>query len=462
MTFSDYLASLRGQRVAVLGFGVSTRPLVRTLTDAGVRVAVFDKKTPDQMGEHGKTLLSLPVETFTGPDYLDKLPDWQPDVVFRTPGLRPDLPGIAKALEQGAVLTSEMESFFEVCPCPIIAVTGSEGKTTTTTLIAELLRRAGKTVHVGGNIGTPLFDRAGGIAPEDVVCVELSSFQLLTMRKSAQTAVVKNVTPNHLDYHKGMEEYIDAKRNVFRWQGPEDRLILNWDNEVTRSYAAEAKGSVVWFSVKERVDEGVWLDGDTLVYSHAGTDTPVLARADIRIPGLHNVENYATAIAAVYGAVPEGVYAPFAREFGGVEHRIEFVRELDGVRYFNDSIATSPTRVIAGLHSFDQKLIVIAGDYDKKIPFDVLGPEFVKHVKALVLCGTTAPKIRAAVEAAPGYDPASLPIVDAPDFKSAVEQARALAVPGDVVTLSPACAAFDQFDNFEHRGRVYKEIVRSW
>ena len=401
-------------------------------------------------------------ETVLGADYLERLPGWEPEVVFRTPGLRPDLPPIAEAVARGARLTSEMESFFDVCPCPIIAVTGSEGKTTTTTLIAELLRRAGKTVHVGGNIGTPLFDRAGEMRPEDVAAVELSSFQLLTMRKSAQTAVVKNVTPNHLDYHKGMEVYIDAKRHVFRSQTAEDRLILNWDNAVTRGFAAEARARVSWFSVRERVEEGVWLDGDTLVYSHAGADTPVLARADIRLPGLHNVENYATAIAAVRGQVPEDAYAPFAREFGGVEHRIEFVRELGGVRYYNDSIATAPTRVIAGLHAFDRKLIVIAGGYDKKIPFDVLGPEFVEHVKALVLCGTTSPKIRAAVENAPGYDPEKLPIVDAPDLYGAVAAARALAVPGDVVTLSPACAAFDQFDNFEHRGRVFKEIVRSF
>ncbi len=462
MNFSEYLSSMRGKRVAVLGYGVSNRPLVRLLAESGAETAVFDKKTEAELGEHAETLKRLNVRTVLGSGYLEQLPGWRPDVIFRTPGLRPDLPPIAQAVAQGARLTSEMESFFDVCPCPIIAVTGSEGKTTTTTLIAELLRRSGKTVHIGGNIGTPLFDRAGDMTPGDIVTVELSSFQLLTMKKSAQTAIVKNVTPNHLDYHHGMEEYIDAKRNVFRYQSPEDRLILNWDNEVTRGYAEEARARVSWFSIRERVDEGVWLDGDTLVYSHAGTDTPVLRRGDIRIAGLHNVENFATAIAAVYGDVPQEVYVPFAREFGGVEHRIEFVREFRGVRYYNDSIATSPTRVIAGLHAFDQKLIVIAGGYDKKIPFDVLGPEFVQHVRALVLCGATAKKIRAAVEKAPGYDPEKLPIIDVQSFAGAVETARRLAVPGDIVTLSPACAAFDQFDNFEHRGRVYKDIVRSF
>ncbi|MDD6878237.1 MAG: UDP-N-acetylmuramoyl-L-alanine--D-glutamate ligase [Clostridiaceae bacterium] len=462
MNYTEYLSSLRGKRVAVLGVGVSNRPLVGILARTGADVTVCDKKSAGQLGDYMDTLRALGVRTVLGPDYLDTLPSLRPDVIFRTPGLRPDLPGIVRALENGAVLTSEMEAFFDVCPCPIIAVTGSEGKTTTTTEIAGLLRRAGKTVHIGGNIGTPLFDRTPEIRPEDIVAVELSSFQLMTMKKSAHTAVVKNVTPNHLDYHRGMEEYIDAKRNVFRWQNAGDRLVLNWDNPVTRAYAEEAKGSVVWFSIHDRVDEGVYLDGDTLVYAHGGRTEPVLSRADIRLPGMHNVDNFATAIAAVHDMVPADVIAPFAREFNGVEHRIEFVREYEGVRYYNDSIATAPTRVIAGLHAFEQKLIVIAGGYDKKIPFDALGPEFVDHVKALVLCGTTSPKIRAAVENAPGYDPEKLPIVDAPTFRDAVLTAKSLAQPGDVVTLSPACAAFDQFDNFEHRGRVYKEIVRSF
>lgn len=289
--------------------------------------------------------------------------------------------------------------------------------------------------------------------------MELSSFQLMTMRMSAPVAVVKNVTPNHLDYHQGMEEYIDAKRNVFRWQDETGTLVLNYDNAVTRAYADEAKGRVVWFSMKEKVSEGTFLDGGTVYYTHAGKSTRVLDITDVKLPGMHNVENYMTAVAAVWGIVDPALIAPFAREFGGVEHRIEFVRELDGVRYYNDSIATAPTRVIAGLHAFDQKLILIMGGYDKKIPFDVLGPELIDHAKAVVLCGATAPQIRAAIENAPGYNPAVLPIAETDDFRDAVCRARAFAVPGDIVTLSPACAAFDQFDNFEKRGEFYKAVV---
>lgn len=457
MTFSKYLASLKGKRVDVLGVGVSNRPLVRLLADAGARVTVRDRKTPEKLADCLPELAALGVHTVLGDRYLDNLDG---DVIFRSPGMRPDLPAIAEAVKRGAVLTSEMEAFFTVCPCRLIAVTGSEGKTTTTTIIAELLRRAGHTVHIGGNIGHPLLADTPDIRPEDYAVVELSSFQLMTMRMSAPVAVVKNVTPNHLDYHHGMEEYIDAKRNVFRWQDETGTLVLNYDNAVTRAYADEAKGRVVWFSMKEKVSEGTFLDGGTVCYAHAGKSTWVLDITDVKLPGMHNVENYMTAVAAVWGIVDPALIAPFAREFGGVEHRIEFVRELDGVRYYNDSIATAPTRVIAGLHAFDQKLILIMGGYDKKIPFDVLGPELIDHAKAVVLCGATAPQIRAAIESAPGYNPAVLPIAETDDFRDAVCRARAFAVPGDIVTLSPACAAFDQFDNFEKRGEFYKAVVR--
>jgi len=457
MTFSKYLASLKGKRVDVLGVGVSNRPLVRLLADAGARVTVRDRKTPEKLADCLPELTALGVHTVLGDRYLDNLDG---DVIFRSPGMRPDLPAIAEAVKRGAVLTSEMEAFFTVCPCRLIAVTGSEGKTTTTTIIAELLRRAGHTVHIGGNIGHPLLADTPDIRPEDYAVVELSSFQLMTMRMSAPVAVVKNVTPNHLDYHHGMEEYIDAKRNVFRWQDETGTLVLNYDNAVTRAYADEAKGRFVWFSMKEKVSEGTFLDGGTVYYAHAGKSTRVLDITDVKLPGMHNVENYMTAVAAVWGIVDPALIAPFAREFGGVEHRIEFVRELDGVRYYNDSIATAPTRVIAGLHAFDQKLILIMGGYDKKIPFDVLGPELIDHAKAVVLCGATAPQIRAAIESAPGYNPAVLPIAETDDFRDAVRRARAFAVPGDIVTLSPACAAFDQFDNFEKRGEFYKAVVR--
>ncbi|MBP3486382.1 MAG: UDP-N-acetylmuramoyl-L-alanine--D-glutamate ligase, partial [Oscillospiraceae bacterium] len=357
-------------------------------------------------------------------------------------------------------ITSEMEVFFEVCPCPIIAVTGSDGKTTTTTIIAELLRKAGRTVHLGGNIGHPLLAEAGEMAPEDAAVLELSSFQLLTMKhKSPHIAVLTNLAPNHLDVHKDMAEYIAAKENIFTHQTAEDVAVFNLDNDITRQLSGKAVGKVRMFSRREEPEEGVFLRGDAVISRKDGVERQIMTTADIRLPGVHNVENYMAAIAAVDGLVSDEDIREVARTFNGVEHRIELVRTLRGVRYYNDSIATSPSRAIAGLRSFDRKVILIAGGYDKHIPYDVIGPEIVEHVKLLVLCGATADKIRQAVVNAPGYEAGKPEIIELDDFRAAVETAAARAVEGDIVTLSPASAAFDRFKNFMERGKVYKAIV---
>ena len=394
-----------------------------------------------------------------GDGYLQNLSQ---DVIFRTPGLRPDVPELEAARARGSVITSEMEVFFQVCPCPIIAVTGSDGKTTTTTIIAELLRAAGHTVHVGGNIGHPLLAEAGSIRPTDWAVLELSSFQLMTMTRSPHIAVLTNLAPNHLDVHKSMEEYVWAKENIFRHQQPGDTAIFNLDNAITRELSAHAPGRALYFSRREEPENGVFLRGDAVISRRDGRERQIMTTEDIRLPGVHNVENYMAAIAAVDGLVPDDVIRTFARAFNGVEHRIELVRTWRGVRFYNDSIASSPSRTIAGLRSFKEKVILIAGGYDKHIPFDVLGPEVVEHVKLLILCGATADKIRAAVEQAPGYRPGHPEILDVTPFQRAVETARDRAVPGDVVTLSPACAAFDQFKNFMERGKTFKAIVNSW
>ena len=350
-----------------------------------------------------------------------------------------------------------MEAFLELCPCRIIAVTGSDGKTTTTTIIAGLLKAAGYRTFVGGNIGHPLLCQVDDIRPDDMVVLELSSFQLMTVRQSPGIAVVTNLAPNHLDVHKDMDEYVEAKRNIFAYQDACDRLVLNADNDLTAGFAKQARGSVTLFSRKKPVEGGVYLREKTVMCG----GRPVLTADDILLPGLHNLENYMAAIAAVDGLVPNEVIRDFARVFGGVEHRIELVRELDGVRYYNDSIASSPSRTIAGLRSFDQRVILIAGGYDKHIPYDALGPEIVRSVKALVLTGDTAEKIKAAALAAPGYEEGRLEIFDCADLKQAVERARELAMPGDVVLLSPASASFDRFKNFEERGKAFKDYVNA-
>lgn len=456
MTFEEYLKSLQNKTVAVIGIGVSNQPLIRLLLSRGVSVTACDKKSREALGPLAEELEAKGCRLRLGENYLR---DLDQDVIFRTPGMRPDLPELAAAVERGSRLTSEMEVFFEVCPSAKIAVTGSDGKTTTTTIIAELLRAAGKTVHLGGNIGHPLLAETGEMKPEDVAVLELSSFQLMTMTNSPHIAVVTNLAPNHLDVHRDFAEYISAKENIFTHQTAKDIAVFNADNDITLEEAGRAPGRVRLFSRRRELEDGVFLRGDAVIARRGGAEREVLRASGIKLPGVHNVENYLAAIAAVDGFVPDEIIRKFAADFGGVEHRIELVRELNGVRYYNDSIASSPSRTIAGLRSFHQKIILIAGGKDKGIPYDALGPEVNEHVKLLILCGATAGVIRRAVEQAENYE--GLEIVDVNDYQAAVSLARDRAGEGDVVMLSPASTSFDRFANFMERGRMFKEIVNS-
>ena len=447
--FSSYFEALRGKQIAVLGLGVSNRPLVRLLLEFGCRVTGCDRTPREKLDDEVLELEKLGCVLKLGENYLEGV---EADVVFRTPGMHPAAPAILALADRGAKVTSEMEAFFQVCPCQLIAVTGSDGKTTTTTLISEMLKAAGKTVWLGGNIGTPLLPLVRQMKEDDFAVVELSSFQLMDMTRSPSRAVVTNLAPNHLDVHKDMEEYVDAKKNIFRFQGRGDLLILNHDNAITDGFTG--KGITRKFSRKGSAH--VCLNGDMI--TRGGVE--VLDVKDILLPGVHNIENYMAAIAAVEGLVPDDAIRHVAKDFGGVEHRIELVRIRDGVRFYNDSIASSPSRTMAGLRSFPEKVILIAGGYDKNIPYDALGPEVCAHVKMLFLGGATGPKIRAAVENCPGFDPDDLEIRDCGDFESAVRAAAAAAVSGDVVLMSPASAAFDQFKNFMVRGEFYKKLIK--
>ena len=451
----EFFNNLKNKRILVLGVGVSNRPLVRLLLRYGSDVTCCDKTPREKLDAEVLRLEADGAKLHLGEGYLDGLSG---DVVFRTPGLHPDTPQIKALRDSGAVITSEMEAFFAVCPAQIIAVTGSDGKTTTSTLISELLKKQGFRVWLGGNIGTPLLDKADEMEPTDLVVLELSSFQLMYFPYSPHTAVITNLSPNHLDIHKDMEEYVAAKENLYLHQKADDVLILNRDNAVTHSFVPKAKGRVLEFSRLTEPEQGVFLR-DGVIWRKGETLEKVLDQSDILLPGIHNVENYMAAILAVGDRVSTENIRAVARSFGGVEHRIELVREKDGVRYYNDSIASSPTRTIAGLRSFDQKLILIAGGYDKHVPFEPLGPEIVDHVKTLILTGATAPKIEAAVLAAPNYAPGSPEILHEEDFYEAVRLASRVAKPGDVVILSPAGPAFDKFKNFAVRGKEYKRTV---
>ena len=454
-----FYSEIKDKKIAFIGTGVSHIELIRLYLKKGLDVTICDKKNKDDFNiEIYAELSSLGAKFSLGEDYLSAI--YSVDIVFRTPGMYYNHPSIKKARELGIIVTSEMEVFFDICPCKIYAVTGSDGKTTSTTLISEFFKAEGKNVHLGGNIGKALLPIAEDMQESDIAVVELSSFQLLSMRKSPDVAVITNIAPNHLDVHGTMEEYIGSKCNLIAHQNAFSKTVLNNDNEPTMNLLPLVRGKLATFSRKQQVNNGAFLkDNGELCYSNYGEITNILPMTDIKIPGIHNVENYLTAISAVWGEVSIDSIIKVAKNFGGVEHRIEFVRELDGVKYYNDSIATSPTRVLAGLASFNQKLIVIAGGYDKKIPFEPLAKPMNEKVKILILLGLTADKIENAVKSYEGYSEENLKIVRVLTLEEAVEKARELAEKGDIITLSPACASFDMYPNFEVRGQHFKRIV---
>lgn len=449
---------MRTKRVAFIGIGVTNTDTIRLFLKKGIHVTILDRRVEEELGDDFENLTSCGATFILGENYLSGLSRF--DVVFRTPGMYFLSEKLTEARENGVAIVSEMEVFFQLCPCKIYAVTGSDGKTTTSTIISEFFKNDGRRVHLGGNIGKALLPEIETISPEDICVVELSSFQLISMRQSPDVAVITNISPNHLDVHKNMQEYIDAKKNILLHQNGFSKSVLNLDNEETASLKPLVRGTCSFFSVKQVPKRGAFLDKDGyLCFSKAGKTNRICHKSELKIPGMHNVENYLTALAAVQGEVSESAVKETIASFTGVEHRIELVRILEGVRYYNDSIASSPTRTIAGLKSFEQKIILIAGGYDKNIPYAPLGPELCRHVKAVILLGMTGPKIEEAIRNCKEYQEGSIEIYHVRDLKEAVSQAREIAKEGDVVSLSPASASFDQYKNFEYRGRHFKSLV---
>ncbi|MCI1965749.1 MAG: UDP-N-acetylmuramoyl-L-alanine--D-glutamate ligase [Oscillospiraceae bacterium] len=460
MNIQKFYRMIKGKVLTFCGIGGSNLPLAVSFAKKGAVVTARDRRPLDKLGKAADLLKEADVRILCGEDYLANLNE---EIIFRTPGMRYTLPELDAARARGAVVTSEMEIFFETCPCRIFAVTGSDGKTTTTTIISKILQSAGKNVHLGGNIGKPLLPEVEQMQPQDIAVAELSSFQLISMRRSPDVAVVTNLTPNHLDVHKDMQEYIDAKRNIVLHQNAFGRAVLNADNDIAASFARDVRGQCLLFSRKHPVEHGAYMDSDGEIYFVSGTEkTRVMNVSEIKVPGKHNIENYLAAICAVWGCAGVNDIVGVARSFCGVEHRNELVREFEGVRYYNDSIGTTPSRTINGaLSLFDRRILLIAGGYDKHIPFDPLGPVVADKVKTLVLIGQTADKIEKSVVSAPNYSPENLKIFHAATLEEAVDLCRREAESGDVVSLSPACASFGMFPNFETRGEIFREIVNA-
>ncbi|MEF2920586.1 MAG: UDP-N-acetylmuramoyl-L-alanine--D-glutamate ligase [Acutalibacteraceae bacterium] len=454
----NFFKSIKGKKIAFCGIGTSNLPLIELFGRYGAIITACDRRTREQLGENADIAESFGAKLSLGENYLK---DLDVDIVFRTPGMRYYMDELVEMREKGVVVTSEMELFFDLCPCKIYAVTGSDGKTTTTSIIAEMLKAEGKKVHLGGNIGTPLLPIIESIDYDDVAVVELSSFQLISMRKGPDVAVVTNLAPNHLDIHKDMQEYILSKKNLVIHQNAFSKTVLNFDNEITKSFIPDCRGKVLGFSRKTNVTNGVYLNNNgEIIAVDNGAETIVMNMTSIKIPGMHNVENYMTAIAAVWGDVKVENIVNVANTFAGVEHRAEFVRELDGVKYYNDSIASSPTRTALGtLSLYDFKIILIAGGYDKKIPYDELGKIIVDKVKLLILMGATGPIIKQSVINAENYTQGNPEIITVNNMEEAVAVAREKAVAGDIVSMSPASASFDLYKNFDERGKHFKSLV---
>lgn len=455
-----YFENLKGKKVAFLGIGVSHKQLIQKFVAYGAEVTLCDMRQMHEFDDDIDGIRELGIHFQLGEHQFDHLERF--DMVFRTPGIYYLRPEIQNAIAAGANVTSEMEEFFKLCPCKIIAITGADGKTTTTTLISEMLLKQGYTVHKGGNIGRALLPVVDEMEQNDYAVVELSSFQLLSMKQAGDITVVTNVQPNHLNVHKDYQEYKDAKKNLIIYQKKDSKTVLNLDNLVTREeYAPCVQGQLVWFSKTKMPEVGSFWDmqSGNISYHDAQGVHPVMKRSDIKLIGDHNVENFLTAIAAVWGIVQVENMVHVAREFGGVEHRMELVRQLDGVEYYNDSIASSPERTIAGLRAREQKVILIAGGKNKGLVYDKLGPVINERVKVLIVMGETASVIQKSVMSAPNYS--GLKILHAENMEQAVTLARENAQAGDVVSLSPASTSFDKYKNFEKRGQHFKSIVNA-
>ena len=469
---SNIFERILNGRCEVIGLGISNVPLCKFLKEKGAKKIIGrDSKSESELGEKASELKAIGVELVLGDGYLTGLGDTD-TVIFRAPGIRPDVPEIKNAVYKGALLSSEMELFFELTKATVIAITGSDGKTTTTTLTKLLLEKQfeiegrKRKVYVGGNIGEPLLPRVDEMTENDFAVVELSSFQLMTMTRSADRAIVTNITPNHLNWHTDMGEYTEAKLNVYK-SNPNCQITFNGKNDITSSLCKKASASkITSFALKRQDAEScaenrVFVENGSIIYADSNGEREVIKVEDIKIPGLHNVENYMAAISATYGLVSFDVIREVAKSFGGVEHRCEFVRELNGVKYYNSSIDSTPTRTVAALSSFKDKVIVICGGYDKHIPFDPLATALCKYAKAVVLTGATANAIKDSIINCEDYCDGLFEIAECKEFTEAVKKAHSIAKTGDTVILSPACASFDAFKNFEERGRKFKETVNS-
>lgn len=455
--FNEYI---RFRKVAVIGLGVSNLPLLDYLYEKKAQVTVFDERTIDEIPQNIITKINTYEFKYSfGKNCLEKLKGF--NIIFRSPSCLPTRKELQEEADRGAIVTTEVEMLMEMCPCKIIGVTGSDGKTTTTSMINAILKKAGYNTFLGGNIGTPLFTKLPEIKPDDIVVLELSSFQLMNMQVSPDIAVITNITPNHLNIHKDYQEYIDAKKNIFKNQDENGILILNYDNDITRNCAKEAKGKVIFFSSKEKLDNGFIVDEEIIKECEDKVRKHILNTNEVILRGNHNFQNIATALAATKTLVDTDIAVQAIKEFKPVEHRIEFIREIDGVKWYNDSASSSPTRTLSGINAFKENIVLIAGGYDKNLDYEPLAKPVLDKVSTLILIGQTAEKIFDAVKNEADKQNKKIDIYMCDSLEQTIDIAKKTSKKGDVVLFSPASASFDMFKNFADRGEKFKNLVNN-
>lgn len=452
--FEKYINS---KKVGIIGLGVSNIPLIDYMYEKNAKVTVFDNREKEEI----PTEIMQKIEKYKfnfvgGKDNLKQLQNF--DIIFRSPSCLPTRPELVAEAARGAIITTEIEMLMKMCPCKVIGITGTEGKTTTSSIIHAIIKKAGYNCYLGGNIGTPLFTKLSQISEKDIIILEMSSFQLMGMNISPDISLVTNIYPDHLNIHSSYQEYQDAKKSIFKHQNQDGIIVLNYDNEITRNFASEAVGKVKFFSSKQKLQDGYMysISDGYIKYCKDGTETNIINKRDIKIRGVHNYENICAALAVTDSLVDTKTQIEAIKEFIGVEHRLEFVKEIDGVKYYNDSIGTSPASTIAGLNAFDENIILLAGGADKDLDYKEIGEKIAEKVGTLILCGPTSDKIETATKAALRRE---INIIKVTNMKEAVEAARENAKPGDIVLLSPASTSFDLYKNFAERGNIFKEIV---
>ncbi len=455
--FNEYI---RYRKIAIIGLGVSNLPLLDYLYDKKAKVTIFDEREYNQIPKDIiEKINNYEFIIHVGKDCMKHLKNF--NIIFRSPSCLPTRPELLEEANRGVLVTTEIELLMQMCPAKIIGITGSDGKTTTTSLVNNILQKAGYKTFLGGNIGTPLFTKLSEITPEDIVVLELSSFQLMGMEVSPQIAVITNITPNHLNIHKDYQEYIDSKKNIYKYQDENGILILNYDNEITKDCAKEANGKVIFFSGHTKLDNGYIVDEDVIKECDDKVRKHILNIDDVILRGSHNYQNIATAIATTSSLVNLETAVKAIKEFKPVEHRIEFVKEIDGVKWYNDSSSSSPTRTLSGINAFKENIVLIAGGYDKNLDYTPIAKPIIDKVKTLILIGQTAGKIYEVVKRELEKENKNLDIYMCETLQETISIAKKNAKSGEVVLFSPASASFDMFKDFADRGNQFKDLVKN-